>query len=352
MARNWSGAGLAATVGLALLVVPATRADEQQAQKQAEQAQVKAEKARVRVERAMEQAEKARARADERFVVRLGGGGFLGVSIEDVGADDVTRLKLPAEAGARVTQVEEDSPAAKAGVKKDDVIVRFGGESVRSTGSLLRLVRETPPGREVELEVVRGGATQRLQATIDEHAFGDQIRREVERSMARVPSWVPAPPAPPDAPGAPDAARAPRAPMPPTPPMPPMPPMMRWNQGDGPAMFFHGFERGPRKLGISYQDVDGQFAQFLKIQGGKGVIVTEVEADSPAAKGGLKAGDVIVRFAGQAVADGDDFRDAVSESDPGTEVVIAVSREGKPVEVKVTLGGEREQRRQRRGSAT
>lgn len=347
MARKWGWAGLAATLGLALMVVPATRADEKQAEKQAEKAQlqaekaqVQAEKARVRVEQAMEQAEKARAMAGERFVFRLGGGGYLGVSIEEVGAEDVTRLKLPAETGARVTQVEEDSPAAKAGVKKDDVIVRFGGESVRSTGSLLRLVRETPPGRQVELEVVRGGATQRLQATIDEHAFGDEIRREVERSLARVPSWAPAPP---DAPEAPDAPRAPR---------PQMPPMVRWHQGDGPMTFFHGFERGPRKLGISYQDVDGQFAQFLKIQGGKGVLVTEVEADSPAAKGGLKAGDVIVRFAGKGVADGDEFREAVSASDPGTEVVIAVSREGKPVEVKVTLGGERDKRRQRHGSAT
>lgn len=350
MARKWGWAGLAATLGLALLAVPATRADEKQAEKQAEKAQlqaekaqVQAEKARVHVERALEQAEKARAMADERFVIRLGGGGYLGVSIEDVGADDVTRLKLPTETGARVTRVEADSPAAKAGVKTDDVIVRFGGESVRSTGSLLRLVRETPPGRKVELEVVRGGASQRLQATIDEHAFGDEIRREVERSMARVPSWVPAPPAPPDAPEAPGAPRAPRA---------PMPPMMRWHQGEGPTMFFHGFERGPRKLGISYQDVDGQFAQFLKIQGGKGVIVTEVEADSPASKGGLKAGDVIVKFAGKAVADGDAFRDAVGEVDPGTEVAIAVSRDGKPVELKVTLGGEREQRRQRHGSAT
>ncbi len=355
MARKWFGAGLAAALGLALFAGPVTRADEQAERRKAEQQAQKAEQARAqalekaelakaRAERAEERAERARERAHViRDVIRIGGG-YLGVSIEEVRAEDVTRLKLPAENGARVTRVEPDSPAAKAGLREDDVIVRFGGEAVRSTGSLTRLVRETPAGRQVELEVVRGGATTKLQATIDELDFAGDIEREVERSLARVPRWIPeAPdvPEPPDAPMAPMAPRAPKA---------PLPPMIRWHRGEGPMAFF--FERGQRKLGIGYQEVEGQLAQFLKVPGGKGVLVTEVEADSPAAKGGVKAGDVIVKFAGRAIEDGDDFRDAVGDAEPGSEATIGISREGRPLEVKVTLAGERERRRMRGGPTT
>jgi serine protease Do len=362
MTRKWFGAGLAAALGLALAAVPVTRADEKAERQKAEQEAQKAEQARAqalekaeaakaRAERAKERAERAHERAERagdrirviRDVVRLGGG-YLGVTIEEVAAADVARLKLPAETGARVTRVEPDSPAARAGLREDDVIVRFGGEAVRSTGSLTRLVRETPAGRQVELEVVRGGAVQKLQATIDELDFAADIEREVARSMARVPRWIPEAfdmPEPPEPPDAPEAPRAPKA---------PLPPMMRWHHGEGPMTFF--FDRGPRKLGIGYQEVEGQLAQFLKVPGGKGVLVTEVEADSPAAKGGLKAGDVIVKFAGRAIEDGDDFRDAVGDAEPGSEATLGVSREGRSLEVKVTLAGERERRRMRGGPTT
>lgn len=361
MARKWFGAGLAAALGLALFAGPVTRADEQAERRKAEQQAQKAEQARAqalekaelakaRAERAKERAERARERAHViRDVIRVGGG-YLGVSIEEVAAADVARLKLPAESGARVARVEPDSPAAKAGLREDDVIVRFGGEAVRSTGSLTRLVRETPAGRKVELEVVRGGAAQKLQATIEELDFAGDIEREVARSLARVPRWIPEALDVPEPPEPADAPMAPRAPKAPMAPRAPLPPMMRWHQGEGPMAFF--FERGPRKLGIGYQEVEGQLARFLKVAAGKGVLVTEVEADSPAAKGGLQAGDVIVTFAGRAIEDGDDFRDAVGDAEPGSEATLGISREGRSLEVKVTLAGERERRRMRGGPTT
>ncbi len=94
------------------------------------------------------------------------GGGRLGVSLEDVGADDVGRLGLSAERGAVVTDVQEGSAAEKAGVKDGDVIVRFGGQDVWSAAQLARLVRETPAGRTVDLEVSRGGAIQKLSVAL------------------------------------------------------------------------------------------------------------------------------------------------------------------------------------------
>jgi len=99
--------------------------------------------------------------------IRLAGGfGQLGVALEDVGAEDVARLKLAGERGARVTEVHEGSAAEKAGIKDGDVILQFGGDQVRSAAQLARLVRETPAGRKVEVEVSREGASQRMTVTL------------------------------------------------------------------------------------------------------------------------------------------------------------------------------------------
>src|SRR3989304_4686264 len=88
-------------------------------------------------------------------VIRLGGGGgFLGVRLQE--GDE--------GGGARVASVEPDSPAAKAGVKEGDVIVRFDGEAVRSALQLTRLVRETPAARAAPLEGTPGGGPQELSA--------------------------------------------------------------------------------------------------------------------------------------------------------------------------------------------
>src|SRR5688500_9173476 len=96
----------------------------------------------------------------------LGGGGRLGVSLEEVGADDVGRLGLSAERGAVVTDVVAGSAAEKAGVQKGDVIVRFAGQDVWSAAQLARLVRETPAGRTVDVEVSRGGSVQKLSVAL------------------------------------------------------------------------------------------------------------------------------------------------------------------------------------------
>jgi serine protease Do len=84
-------------------------------------------------------------------------------------------------------------------------------------------------------------------------------------------------------------------------------------------------------------EIGEQLAGYFKLQAKSGVLVTSVDEDGPAAKAGIKAGDVILKVGGDAIADGDDLREALSEAEGGSEVAISVQRDGRPLEVKATL---------------
>jgi len=264
---------------------------------------------------------------DKRVVIHHAGSGRLGISIEDRAGD---------ARGASVRSVEEDSPAAKAGLKEADVIVRFDGESVRSASQLRRLVAETPAGRAVAIEVTRGGATQKLTATLAERDSSHSFRFNGRDFSFDMPEWdVPVPPEPPEAP---EALITPNAPLPPRPPKAPRavrPFAWSWNDDDG--LMIRKLGPGQRKLGIEYMEMGEQLAGYFKLSGKTGVLVTAVDADGPAAKAGIKAGDVVVKLGSDAVADSDDLRQAVSRAEGGSEVTVTVQRDGRPVELKVTL---------------
>lgn len=259
------------------------------------------------------------------------GSAYLGVSLDEVTKDEVARLKLAEERGALVRSVEDGSPAQKAGLKADDVIVRFQGEHVHTGRQLTRLVREQPAGRTVSIEVVRGGATQRLQAMLDDRKGAREWRFDMPDL-----AWLgldrdivldlPKPPDPPEAP------RAPRA------PLAPLAGKFAWGFG------------GPRKLGIEYQEIDGQLAKYFRLADDKGVLVSHVDEDGPAAKAGLKAGDVLLKIDGRPVRDGGDLRDELRKAEPGSEVSVTVQREGKPLDFKLKLAGA--EPRRRRGMTT
>jgi len=248
--------------------------------------------------------------------------GFLGVGLGDVEGD---------ARGAKVDSVEADSPAARAGIKKGDVVVRFDGESVRSAAQLARLVGETPAGRPVAIDVSRGGATQKLTATLAEGHRRIRLGGGDGDHLEDLEFDVPVPAL------APDAPKAPRAPRPPLPPgAPAMPHVWSWNDGGG-DFTFHMLHGGPRKLGIQYQEIGDQLAAYFKLADKSGVLVTEVDAEGPAGKAGMKAGDVILKFAGKAITDGGELRDAVGEAEGGQEVTVTVQRDGRPTDLKVTL---------------
>ena len=262
------------------------------------------------------------------------GGSRIGASIGDVSADDVQARKLTSESGVIVRDVDEDMPAAKAGLKAGDVIVEYDGEKVRSARQLTRLVQETPSGRKVATVVTRDGA--RMTFTLAPEAA----------SMPSVYTFT-APRAP-RSPRPPRPPRAPRAPEAPyfdydfeMPEMPEMPEML-----DMPSPRVFAMPRmemfGAGRLGVSIQSLSDQMATYFGVE--DGVLVTEVEEDSAASKAGFKAGDVITKINGTVVEDTGDLIRALR--DASGEVSIEIARDRKTQTLKATL---EEQSRRRAG---
>ncbi len=91
-------------------------------------------------------------------------------------------------------------------------------------------------------------------------------------------------------------------------------------------------------LGVSIQSVTPEIATSLGIKDGKGALVAEIVPNGPAAKAGFEQGDIVTAINGQAVEDANDLTRKVASVPAGQTAVLTVARQGKPMEVKVTVG--------------
>lgn len=107
--------------------------------------------------------------------------GWLGVNIQSVSEDIASSLNVEPGRGALVASVAPGGPAAKAGIKPGDVIVRFAGKVVRSVRALPRIVAQTAHGSTVDVEVARDGKRQVLAVVVgrlDEDSKGKQRKTQ------------------------------------------------------------------------------------------------------------------------------------------------------------------------------
>jgi C-terminal processing protease CtpA/Prc len=273
------------------------------------------------------------------------GGPRLGVSIRDVEAADVSKMKLAGQAGVVVEDVTNDSAAARAALKAGDVIVQFDGEAVRSTRQFTRLVGESAQGRAMKIGVMRDGKRIELEATLTS-ADGplasiminrDGIQREVERSLAQAQRGL--------AQADRDKAQAERN-------LAQVAPLVRqfrmerqpretgaWRlrtPSEGVFTFEGPFgealaNRG--RLGVTVQELTPELAAYFGVK--DGVLVATVRADSPAAKAGIKAGDVITTVNDKPITDADTL--VAQLRDKEGDVAIGLSRDKKAMGVKATL---------------
>jgi Do/DeqQ family serine protease len=92
------------------------------------------------------------------------------------------------------------------------------------------------------------------------------------------------------------------------------------------------------KLGVTIQGISPDMAQALNLPNTRGALVSTVDAGSPAARAGLKQGDVITKYNGKDVADNNQLRNAVGNTLPGTRVPVTVLRDGRSETLDVTVG--------------
>src|SRR5947199_5062455 len=91
---------------------------------------------------------------------------WLGVELHEVTGETAKELKLPAERGVVVGSIVPDSPAAKAGLKENDVVTEINGQRVEGAAQFRRIIHEIPAGRTIQLTVWRDGGTQTVSATL------------------------------------------------------------------------------------------------------------------------------------------------------------------------------------------
>jgi serine protease Do len=240
------------------------------------------------------------------FSLLIDGGGFLGVNTEEINSENMARYGLREVRGVGVTSVAKDSPAEKAGLRKDDVILRVDNDKVTSVRKLSRLISEIAPEQNVRITISRGGSEQEVAVTIGkrEHA---NVSHGILKGEPRIWKWE----------GTPKVWN-----------------WENWEHGPGfeGSVFAFG---NSRRIGVSTMRLTKQLADYFGIADGKGVLVTSVTEDGPAAKAGIKAGDVVTAIDGEKVEGAGDLSRAINKKKDG-EVTLTIIRNKASQTIRVT----------------
>jgi len=214
------------------------------------------------------------------------GGGWLGVSIQDMTPRLARSLDVETTMGALVSNVIEESPAEAAGINDEDIIVEFDGRKIVDSEDLMDRVCEKKPGDEVGLVLMRGSERKSLTVTL-----GKQKNRH---AFAFTP-----------------------------------PPMV------SPHVQVY---MSHSSLGMEVEEIGDQLSEYFGAPGNEGVLVTEVDEEGPAHKAGLKAGDILLKVGSQTIHEPDDIWDEVEEHKKGEMVSLEVLRDKTRTTLSMEIG--------------
>jgi S1-C subfamily serine protease len=251
-----------------------------------------------------------------------GAQGYLGVDVRDVSGDQLAALKLKEARGAEIVLVDHDAPAGKAGLREHDVVLQLNGQAVDGEEQIRRMLRESPPGRTIVLVISRSG--QQMSVTV-QMANREEVERKAWEQHITVPE----------------------------PQDPPMPVVESDRSGyavaqassSGPAVhggnsFIGTILMAPSYTGVTLEPLNNQLAQFFGAATGKGLLVRNVVANSPAAQAGMQVGDVVVRADAKPVASSGDWSKAIKNSH-GRSLDVVVVRDKKEQTLTLTPDGKK-----------
>ncbi|HEX8539157.1 MAG TPA: Do family serine endopeptidase, partial [Cystobacter sp.] len=199
---------------------------------------------------------------------------WLGIGIQDLDEDIARALQLPVKEGAIVNQVNDNSPAGRAGVKMDDVIVSIDGQKVGSGSSLTRSVALKKPGSTSALEIFREGKRQTIRVQLG-------TRPDLE------------------------------------------------NLGVKPRQGQEDEEQSSKaRVGVSLSNLDPRIAERAGLDTTKGAMVTEVQPGSPAERAQLEPGMVVVEVNRKPVANAQELAGIIRKAPAGSTLLLRVALPG------------------------
>jgi serine protease Do len=323
MIRSLGTALCAGALGITLIALPGTSAGKQETNqncgnelrlnvaeltKQARelQAQVARDVQKIHAENLVDGEELSLSDDDDIHVLLGSNGGWLGIGVGEVNADKVKELKLPGERGVLVGKIVADSPGAKAGLKENDVVTEINGQRVEGTEQFRRMIREIPPGRSAQLTVWRDGRAQTIGVTVgksESHHPMPQVYSTPGNFAFKLPD------------------------------MKELPEIRDFGDSENFAFALSGRPR----LGIDAENLDGDFGKYFGAPEGQGVLVRSVFADSPAAKAGLKTGDVITSVNGDRIRSTAELRQKVAAKGDSNNLKLGVIRNKGEISITVEL---------------
>lgn len=208
---------------------------------------------------------------------------WLGVEIHDVSEKTLKSMGL--DNGVIIAKIYNNSPAEKANLEIDDIIVTFDGEKVESPKDLSAQIKMKKVNDEVELEYFREGKIQSVDVKIEKRKVPQLFNKKTPHILKK--------------------------------------------------KFQHS--KNSVFLGVRVEPLTDQLREYFDVSKGNGVLVSEVIKDSPAEKAGLKAGDVITKIADREVKNYGDLTRGLNYFDPNDEVEVYFVRDKSKKSLKVIL---------------
>ena len=202
--------------------------------------------------------------------------GWLGVMIQKVTKELMEKLDLKDDKGALVADVSPNGPAESAGIKRGDVIIHFDGKEISEMNDLPFIVAATPVGKNVQVEVVRNGMKKIFQVKVGE------LKDESEAAEA--------------------------------------------------------MEEGS-DLGMIVEEITPDLARQYGLSQRKGLIVMQVEDNSPSDEAGFKQGDIIIEIDQEVIMDLDRYREKISRYSKGDTILFLIKRGGNTLYITLKMWG-------------